>query len=170
MPGQIVGRNLPGLQRLLHGTQQHRHHRAIRMVPVDVVEHLLAGVQQRVERADPLRSRRGAGRLRRLQQPHRAEQPCQVNAAVGHVAAARVTREIVELIHIEWAAEQPHQQRVARRQWTVARRIDDIGHSLAAKGRAARAPWPPRPFDDTAANALMRLDGIAQLLDGMREG
>ena len=61
------------------------------------------------------------------QHAQRAEQARHIHAAVGHVAGAGVARQIVELVHVERAAEQAHQQRVAGRQRAVARRVDEIG-------------------------------------------
>ena len=53
MVGEVVGRDRAGEQRLLHRPQQHDHAGAVGVVPVDVVEHLLAGVDQRMEWTDP---------------------------------------------------------------------------------------------------------------------
>ena len=53
---EILGAEIAVSQRVLHSAQQHHHAGAIGVMPVDVVEHLLSRVDQRVERADPLLS------------------------------------------------------------------------------------------------------------------
>ena len=156
--------------RLLDGAQQHRHHRAVRVVPVDVVEHLLARVQQRVERADALVADAQTRAVRVLQDAQRAEQPRHVHAAIGDVAGAGVAREVVELVHVQRATEQPHEQRVAGRERAVAWRIDQIGDARWRDAMPVENLRDGAGLDDAAAHDLVRRDGVAQLLDGVREG
>ena len=85
------GRDCTGEKGLLHGTEEHRHAGAVGVVPVDVVEHLLAGVDQRVKRADAFgpttigRTRLLAARSRR-RDAERVDQAWRYHAAVRHVA------------------------------------------------------------------------------------
>src|SRR5690606_26428521 len=51
--GQLVW-GQSALDGVLHGAQKHRHAGAVGVVPVDVVEHLLARVHQRMQRRDAL--------------------------------------------------------------------------------------------------------------------
>ena len=91
--------------RILHRPQQHRHAGAIGVMPVDVVEHLLPGVDQRVQRAHAL-GIDGDARFclgRRGGEDERGDQPVGIDAAVGHAAGAGIAREIVELVDIERA-------------------------------------------------------------------
>ena len=104
------------------------------MVPVDVVEHLLPGVDQRVQRADALLPDRDAQRhiAARTLDPgdgQRIDQPRRVDAAVRHVAGPGVARQVVELVHIERAGEHPAQQPVGRRQIRAVG-IDEVGDAL----------------------------------------
>jgi hypothetical protein len=52
--GQFLGGDGAGEDRLLHGAEEHRHAGAVGVVPVDVVEHLLPGVDEGVEGTDAL--------------------------------------------------------------------------------------------------------------------
>jgi hypothetical protein len=54
-------------------------------------------------------------------------EPRGIDAAVGDVAGAGVAGEIVELVHVERAGEEPAQQPVDRRQ-LLSGRIDDRRH------------------------------------------
>ena len=47
--GEVIDRHA-GEDGLLHRPKQHRHAGAVRVVPVDVVEHFLPGVDERVQR------------------------------------------------------------------------------------------------------------------------
>ena len=62
------------------------------MVPVDVVEHLLPGIDERIERANPLLGDDDAPLSVDFSYAQRIEQPWGIDTSVWHVAAAGVAR------------------------------------------------------------------------------
>ena len=124
--GQFLGGERAGQHRLLHRPQQHRHAGAVGVVPVDVVEHLLAGVDQGVERADALVADDDAGRALDAGDPERVDQAGGVDAAVGDVAGAGVAGQVVELVDVERPGEDAAQDAVGCRE-VASLGVDDAG-------------------------------------------
>jgi len=80
------------------------------VVPVDVAIHLVLGEEQRLERGESLlvqRERRSP--VRPGGDRERGEQPIHVDHPVRHAAHPRVPRQIVELVHVERARDEPRE-------------------------------------------------------------
>ena len=76
-------------------------------MPVDVIEHLLPGMEQRVQRADTLMSHDDAALPIDVgMDTERSQQPLNVDTAVGDIAGASIARQIIELVYIERPAQE----------------------------------------------------------------
>ena len=121
MSDQLFRSECTGDEGFLGGAQQHDHAGAVRVMPVDVVEHLLACVDQRVKRTDALFPDGDAQRdfASWLLDPcygQGIDETCGVDAAIRHVAGPRVARQVIQFVHIERAGKNAAQQSVGRRQ------------------------------------------------------
>jgi hypothetical protein len=143
------------------------------VVPIDVVEHLLAGVDQRVEGADPLATDRDPPRRRPVRRgfhdPEGVDQAGAVDPAVGHVAGAGIARQVVQFVHIERAGKHAPQHPVSRRKVTTAG-IDDGGDAggIDPPG-VSQDRRDLRPLDDSGADRLVGHDRRPKLFDRMGE-
>ena len=80
-------------------------------MPVDIVEHLLAGMKQRVQGTDALVGYNDTTKAVDVwMDTQRTKQPLDIDATVGNITGARITRQVIEFIDIERAAQQVAQQ------------------------------------------------------------
>src|SRR6187431_1201940 len=99
MVGERFWRNLASHHGILYGPQEHHHAGPIGVMPIDVVEHLLPGVDQGIERADALVADPDPGKTCPagwLHHSERRNEPARVDAAVGYRTAVSIARQVVE--------------------------------------------------------------------------
>jgi hypothetical protein len=132
-------------------------------MPVDVVEHFLTRVDQRVKRTDALfpdgDAQRGiASRVLDPGDGQSIDQSRAVDATVRHIAGPGVARQVIQLVHIERAGQNAAQQSVGRRQ------IGSIGIDKVGDPTRIDAPClfqdgsDLRPLDQTPAATFVRND------------
>ncbi len=127
--GQLIRIDRAGDQSLLNGTEEHRHAGPIRVVPVDVIEHFLASVDQAVQGADALVAHANPRGAVNLSNAKRSDQALIVNTPIWHATSRSITGQVIEFVDIERAGKCPAQQSVDGREILVAW-IDEAGDSI----------------------------------------
>ncbi len=162
--GHARGIELPAGHRRAHGPLEHARGTAHRVVPVDVAVHLVLGEEERFEGRDALLvDTHGPMPCAIGHQAERGQQPIDVDGAVGDATLPRVPREVIDLVEIERAGNEPAQRRDVI---TLDDPRDLRDEAVAADATQEHAEFP---FAE-APHAERFVGREAGLLERMREG
>ena len=127
----------PRGERLVHETLVHRRCAAHGVVPVDVAVHLILGEQERLERREPFFHDADPWTPRRRVDDHAEgiDQAIGVDRTVRNSAHQRVALEVLDLVQVERAGDEPLQRRVRgaanQRQHALRRVRGQLGECLS---------------------------------------
>ena len=142
-PPTFARTRAPRARRAPHRPLEHRGRAPHGVVPVDVAVHLVLGEQQRLERAESLFQHADleAPRGRSSSSTRRGQQPVHVDLAVRHAAHQRVALQVVDLVEVERAGNQPLERAGALRRVISA----PIRSARPAMPIASQHARPARP-------------------------
>ena len=76
------------------------------MMPVDIIEHFLTGMKQRVQRADAFMGHDNTSLPMHIGMDSEGGlQPSHIDTPIRHIAGTSITREVIKLVYIERTAQ-----------------------------------------------------------------